>query len=129
MAEHALRLGFTGWLEMPFSSAMLQSAITAALAGCRVLVQPQDAGADGCFRQAAGSARMTRCFGGLTRRQSEIMDLLATGRTEKEVACQLCLSGRTVNHYVERIYRKYAVRNRAGALHRWFQDRNGFPIP
>jgi DNA-binding CsgD family transcriptional regulator len=51
--------------------------------------------------------------------QAQILDLLALGKTEKEVANLLELSPHTVNHHIERVYRKCRVHNRAEALRRW----------
>ena len=51
----------------------------------------------------------------LTRREVQVLSLLADGRTSREVAEQLSLSVTTVQRHVANIYAKIGVRNRAEA--------------
>ena len=51
----------------------------------------------------------------LTERERQILELLATGRSNKEIACELNLSEKTVKHYVTNILQKLQVRNRVEA--------------
>jgi two-component system response regulator DesR len=53
---------------------------------------------------------------GLSGRQLEILQLLADGRTNDEIAVRLYLSRNTVKQHASAIYRKLDVRNRAGAI-------------
>ncbi|MBK5232415.1 MAG: response regulator transcription factor [Thermoleophilia bacterium] len=53
---------------------------------------------------------------GLTDREMEVLDLIATGATNKEIAGKLFLSPHTVKEYTSAIYRKLSVRNRAEAV-------------
>jgi DNA-binding CsgD family transcriptional regulator/Flp pilus assembly protein TadD len=50
---------------------------------------------------------------GLTRRQAEITILLGMGRSNPEIAADLCISGHTVRHHVEQVLRKLNLRSRA----------------
>ena len=50
--------------------------------------------------------------GPLTAREREIADLIAAGRTNREVAEQLVLSTRTIEAHVRNIYAKLGVRSR-----------------
>jgi DNA-binding CsgD family transcriptional regulator len=52
----------------------------------------------------------------LTRRESEVLGLVAQGLTSKEVANQLFVSKRTVDFHLVSIYGKLEVRNRMQAL-------------
>ncbi len=52
---------------------------------------------------------------GLTEREIEVLALLARGQTNKQIAGQLYLSPRTVQHHVAHIYDKIDRRTRAGA--------------
>ena len=52
---------------------------------------------------------------GLTPRQAEILDLVALGRSNAEIAGLLHLSTRTVDHHVSNILRKLEVPTRARA--------------
>lgn len=52
---------------------------------------------------------------GLTVRQAEVLQLLATGVAEEEIATRLAISRRTVEKHLERCYRHLEVTNRAQA--------------
>lgn len=51
----------------------------------------------------------------LTTRERQILELLATGRSNKEIARSLELAEKTVKHYVTNILEKLQVRNRVEA--------------
>jgi predicted ATPase/DNA-binding CsgD family transcriptional regulator len=51
----------------------------------------------------------------LTARESEVLQLLATGMTDPEIADALFISVRTVEHHVASVFRKFDVRTRAAA--------------
>ncbi|MFL5927121.1 MAG: LuxR C-terminal-related transcriptional regulator [Gaiellaceae bacterium] len=59
-----------------------------------------------------GAARRPK----LTRREVEILRLLADGRTSGEVAKVLWLTEQTVKYHLARVYKKLGVRTRAEAL-------------
>lgn len=52
---------------------------------------------------------------GLTARELEVLDLLADGLRNAEIAARLVLSAKTVDHHVSAILRKLGVQNRAAA--------------
>jgi DNA-binding CsgD family transcriptional regulator/tetratricopeptide (TPR) repeat protein len=52
---------------------------------------------------------------GLTARQLEVLELVAEGMSDSEIAARLVLSQRTVGHHVGAILRKLGVRNRSQA--------------
>jgi pimeloyl-ACP methyl ester carboxylesterase len=52
----------------------------------------------------------------LSRRQAEVLRLIALGRTNREIADELTLSLRTVERHVADLYDKLGVRNRAEAV-------------
>jgi DNA-binding NarL/FixJ family response regulator len=56
--------------------------------------------------------------GGLSRREVEVLRLLAEGRTSAEIATELFISTRTAEHHIQSIYTKIDVSNRASAT-RW----------
>jgi len=62
----------------------------------------------------------------LSPRQTQIVDLLAEGRSDKEIALTLGLSTATVRTYLQRMYRQYGSRSRAHlvaiAWHETHQD-------
>ena len=51
----------------------------------------------------------------LSEREQEVLSLVATGSTNKEIAARLHLSPHTVKEHTSSIYRKLGVRNRAEA--------------
>jgi DNA-binding NarL/FixJ family response regulator len=52
----------------------------------------------------------------LTRREVKVLKLVASGRTNKEIADRLFVSEKTVKNHVNHIYRKMGVKNRAQAV-------------
>jgi DNA-binding NarL/FixJ family response regulator len=52
----------------------------------------------------------------LTGRESEVLDHLAEGRSNKDIAYRLGISARTVQKHLQRIYAKLAVKNRMAAV-------------
>jgi DNA-binding NarL/FixJ family response regulator len=52
---------------------------------------------------------------GLTPRETEILSLVATGHTNREIADALVLSVRTVERHITNLYTKIGARNRADA--------------
>jgi DNA-binding CsgD family transcriptional regulator len=58
----------------------------------------------------------------LTRRQKELLRLVAAGFTNAQIACQLGISGGTVRIHLENIYQKLEVSNRTAAVTRAFID-------
>ena len=56
--------------------------------------------------------------GGLTRRELDVLRLVATGRTDREIAQELFLSHRTVEHHVRSIRMKLDCRSRTDAARR-----------
>ena len=53
---------------------------------------------------------------GLSRREREVLALIATGATNAEIAARLYLSPHTVKEHTSALYRKLGVRNRAQAV-------------
>ncbi len=56
--------------------------------------------------------------GGLSRRELEVLRLMADGRTASEIATQLFISTRTAEHHIQHIYTKLGVSSRVSAT-RW----------
>jgi predicted ATPase/class 3 adenylate cyclase/DNA-binding CsgD family transcriptional regulator len=65
-------------------------------------------------RPRSGAARP----GGLSRREIDVLRLVAAGRTSGEIASELFISTRTAEHHIQNIYTKIGVSNRAAAT-RW----------
>ncbi len=52
----------------------------------------------------------------LTKREQDIVDLLVQGKSNKEMADQLCLSGDTIKAHLQHIFRKVGVSSRLEAV-------------
>jgi DNA-binding CsgD family transcriptional regulator len=66
------------------------------------------------LRRQAGDARPA----GLSRREIEVLKLVAGGRTTSDIAAQLFISSKTADHHIQHIYAKIGASNRADAT-RW----------
>jgi len=64
-----------------------------------------------------------RTPGGLSRRELEVLELLASGKTNREIAGRLFISERTVEGHVEHILNKLGLANRAQAA-AWIATQN-----
>jgi two-component system response regulator DesR len=54
----------------------------------------------------------------LSEREREVLDLIAAGSTNREIAQRLFLSPHTVKEHTSALYRKLGARNRAEAVQR-----------
>ncbi|MDO8184905.1 response regulator transcription factor [Conexibacter sp. JD483] len=64
----------------------------------------------------------------LTPRERDVLTLLATGATNREIAAQLHLGPDSIKKHASAIYRKLGVRNRTEAVQRYAQlPRSGTP--
>ncbi|MFB9201019.1 LuxR C-terminal-related transcriptional regulator [Nonomuraea spiralis] len=59
----------------------------------------------------------------LSKREAEVMDLIATGRSNGQIAQCLFLSEKTVKNHVNRIYAKLGVDSRVTAIGLWLSLR------
>ena len=123
-----LRCAFEQWqrLEAPYESARVRVLIGQA---CRALGDEEAAGLEHkaarsvrTTRRAAGSgsprcARAVRTSLGnpLTARELQVLRLISSGRTNKEIGDELCLSERTIDRHVSNILNKLDVPSRTAA--------------
>jgi len=83
-------------------------------------------------REGASSARFTSSLEavGLTRRESEVLGLLALGRSNHHIADALGISYRTVGKHLEHAFRKLGVSDRSSAAGRaWEIAGQRVPVP
>jgi DNA-binding NarL/FixJ family response regulator len=77
------------------------------------------------LRQRVGSSQsLSRRFELLTARQVAVMDRLACGHSNKEIAQSLSLSNATIKTYVQAIYEKTQLPNRIQLAIQWLKHRN-----
>lgn len=124
----AIRNGACGYLvHGTFDPDDLGRAIRDAVAGSNPLSSSAAGALLDAVRQAPDPATATaspdsasaRVAMGLSAREAEIIELIAEGRSNAEIATKLFLSEKTVKNHLNRIYAKLAVDSRAAAIARW----------
>ena len=114
----ALRAGARSYLTKDADRREIARALHAAAAGLAVL----DAHVQARLLAAATAPRDSgpppdgAIPDGLTRREAEILALLARGQTNAEIAAQLFLSNHTVKTHISRIFAKTGSRDRVAAI-------------
>ena len=113
----ALRAGAAGYLLKDVSSDTLIAAVTAAARGEAFLQSTVTGRVVAAFARLmeAGGPRAEALVLPLSPREREILALLATGASNKEVADRLCLAEGTVKNHVTSILTKLDVRDRTQA--------------
>ena len=110
----AVRAGARGYLVKGAEQDEIVRAITAVAAGGVVF------GASLARRIAeffaAGPPAPTDAFPQLTGREREILDLVAAGRSNAQIAATLYLSPKTVRNNVSNVFTKLQVADRAEAI-------------
>jgi predicted ATPase/DNA-binding CsgD family transcriptional regulator len=108
-------------------SAALQAASTVwsdVVSDARLVAAPLAAdpqlGPDGIEPVPAPPGRHRPASTDLSERELEVLKLIATGRTNDQIATSLHLSPKTVMHHSTRIYSKLEVRGRAEAVARGY---------
>ncbi|MGH7675381.1 MAG: response regulator [Gemmatimonadales bacterium] len=110
----AVRAGASGYLLKDASPATLREAVGAVHRGeayfCPVIARRLSAALRGQLQ--ADERRGT--VGRLTPREREVLVLIASGRTNKQIAAELGISPRTVETHRESLMRKLRIRTVAG---------------
>jgi DNA-binding CsgD family transcriptional regulator len=91
-------------------------ALAATPAGDGPVAAPSGAGPRGpATREAAARHARQRPPGGLTAREAEVLRLVATGKTDRQIAAELVISEETVGRHLANLYPKLGVATRAAA--------------
>lgn len=132
-----LRQAFKAWqqVEAPYEAARVRVLIAAA---CRAFGDDEGAeleleAARAVFERlgaATDLARIEELAGGaaarpanpLTPRETQVLRLVADGKTNKAIAAELSLSERTVDRHVSNIFDKLGVPSRAAATARAYEQ-------
>jgi DNA-binding NarL/FixJ family response regulator len=120
-AVHALLSGARGYLTKDMSKPALVRAIRGCGSGDLPMSRRMAATTLRHFVAAVASGAATTKAErmDLTSRESEILDKLAGGMTDREIADSLLISTRTVESHVASVLRKLGVRNRTAATRRF----------
>jgi len=111
----AMRAGARGYILKGADQAEVLRAIRAVASG-EALFGPAIAKKVIGFFSGARSAMPPQVFPELTEREREILDLIAQGRNNAEIADRLVLSPKTVRNHVSNIFSKLQVADRAQAI-------------
>ncbi|HKG75876.1 MAG TPA: response regulator transcription factor, partial [Aestuariivirgaceae bacterium] len=106
--------GASGFVLKHSAPAELVMAIEAALKG-QTFIAPALAGE--VLRQARQEPRAADAAEHLTPCQREILQLLAQGRSAKEVAADLAISARTVEFHKYQMMQTHGLRTNAELIH------------
>jgi DNA-binding NarL/FixJ family response regulator len=107
----AMAAGATGYLTKDATRDGIRRAIEAAAAGQSVL----DPAVPAALLHANRSPRPGPLPDGLTEREAEVLGLIASGLSNREIAGRLYLSEATVKTHVNRIFAKTGSRDRTAA--------------
>jgi two-component system, NarL family, response regulator LiaR len=108
--RHAMGAGAQGFISKAVPAQEIVDGVVAAARGERVILtrSSQRAAIDGALRWPGREI-------GLTERESEILSLLSTGMTNRELSGHLYVSENTIKTQLRHLYAKLNVRNRAQA--------------
>jgi DNA-binding NarL/FixJ family response regulator len=110
----ALRAGARGYLTKDASGAQIHEALRQVIDD-RAVIDP--AVQRHLVDALAGEpAPRTEFPDGLTRREAEVLSLMAGGLSNAEIAARLTVSGATVKSHVNHLFAKIGVRDRAQAV-------------
>lgn len=111
----ALRAGARGYLLKGADRSEIERSVNAASRGEVVF---SSAIAERVLSFFAGGGRDAGPFAALTAREHEVLDLVARGLTNAEVARRLFVSDKTVRNHVSNVFSKLHVAGRAEAVAR-----------
>jgi DNA-binding NarL/FixJ family response regulator len=117
--DRALMLSLLNSREALGEALELAKQLGAAPLAARVRRRLRELGLR-AWRGPLGSTRSNPA--GLTRRQLEVLGLVAEGLTNTEIGDRLCVSQRTAEHHVEAILTKLDVSSRREAARRYVAE-------
>ena len=124
----AIRNGAAGYLvHGRFEPEELEGRIKAVAAGEMVLSPAVTPAVFDVLRRAPGPSNDEDelGLGSLTAREREVLNLLARGNSNREIAEELVITNKTVKNHLSRIYEKIGVHSRAEAIALWLGVRDG----
>lgn len=118
----AIRNGAAGYLvHGRFEPEELADRIQAVARGEMVLSPAITPAVFEALRRAPGPDNDTAelGLGSLTAREREVLNLLARGRSNRDIAEELFITSKTVKNHLSRVYEKLEVHSRAEAIALW----------
>ena len=122
MVTGAIRNGASGYLvHGRFEPDELEARIKAIAKGEMVLSPSVTPAVFDALRRAPGVANDTNetGLGSLTSREREVLNLLARGLSNRDIAEELVITHKTVKNHLSRIYEKIGAGSRAEAIALW----------
>jgi DNA-binding NarL/FixJ family response regulator len=110
LVRQAMAMGVSGYLLKDVSAFDLAQALRSAVVGRLVLAQEATEALVGSVGHDEDESNS------LSRREQEVLQLVAQGQSNNAIAEQLCISRSTVKYHVSRIFEKLGVSNRAQAI-------------
>jgi DNA-binding NarL/FixJ family response regulator len=111
----AIKAGAIGYLLKSANLAELLDAIRLVAKGEAIVSPPMAVRLLDEFKQAT-KGRTDKELSGLSERETEVLQLVAQGSSNKEIASQLFISETTVKAHLRSILEKLHVKNRAQAV-------------
>ena len=113
LAAEAFRVGASGFVVKSSAASELSQAIRDALAGRRYLTPRVAGGALRALPPPAAPGSPAATLDRLSPREREVLQLVAEGRSMKEIGARLGITTRTVAFHKYRLMDKLAVRSTA----------------
>ncbi|MDX1799824.1 MAG: response regulator transcription factor [Marinobacter sp.] len=104
--KSALELGVMGFIPKSFSGEEMLAALVQVMSGI-LFVPPSIAP-----KLDALKPRRFAHHGGITRRQLQVLELLAKGYTNRQIAASLCLTEHTIKAHVSALFIELKANNR-----------------
>jgi DNA-binding NarL/FixJ family response regulator len=109
--RHAMQAGAQGFISKAVPRQLIIDGIKAAAGGDRAVLTQRSQ-----YSQIDDALRWPGRDIGLTERESEILSLLSTGMTNRELGSSLYVSENTIKTHLRSLYAKLGVRSRAQAV-------------
>ncbi len=121
----ALKWGASAYVLKQSTSANLLQAIREVTAGRRYLSPPlSERAIEAYVTRATGDATVGIRSAAITIREAEVLNLIADGKTNAEIAGRLNISPRTVEHHRASLMRKLKCRNKAELIRYALEQRD-----
>jgi DNA-binding NarL/FixJ family response regulator len=112
----AVHAGARGFLSPRLDTERLVEALERVHRGEVVVERTSSADRPEACRRGQGTPTPAELPGGLSRREVDVLVLVAEGRTNSDIAAETYLSPNTVKSYLRNAYRKIGATNRVEAV-------------